>query len=84
MESEHFPFNTPFKPSPSLITWFDTNFIILVFILFIFMYAPIILFTGLPLPANLLIIGIIVVGMVIFFVWVKLLRQHVVQATLTR
>jgi membrane protein YdbS with pleckstrin-like domain len=72
MESEHFPANTPFKPSPSLITWFNANFIILVFLLFIFIYAPVVLFAEIPLPANLIIIGIIATGMIIFFVWVKL------------
>jgi membrane protein YdbS with pleckstrin-like domain len=72
MDSEHFPSNTPFKPSPSLVAWFNANFLILIFFILVFIFAPVVAFTDIPLPATLLVLGIIATFMIVFFIWVKL------------
>jgi hypothetical protein len=65
MSSAHFPLNTPFKPSPSLVTWFVVNFILLEIFLFgLFLVVAPEYGAGILVPA--------VVLLVIFFVWVKL------------
>ncbi len=30
MQNDHFPLHIPFKPSPSLVTWFIVDFLLLI------------------------------------------------------
>lgn len=72
MPFEHFPLNKPFKPSPSLITWFRVDFLLVIVFLFVVFYAPIAIFGELPPSIQIWILGAFVVGIVLFFVWVHL------------
>jgi len=65
MNGTHFPLNTPFKPSPSLVTWFMVNFLLLEIFLFglLLVIAP-------ELGAGILVAAAVLT--VLFFVWVKL------------
>jgi len=65
MQSEHFPLNTPFKPSPSMVTWFLANFLLLEVFLFGFLLvvAP-------EDGAGILVLALVLA--IVFFVWVKL------------
>jgi hypothetical protein len=72
MPSEHFPLNTPFKPSPALVTWFRVNFLLgLIFILLI-TYVPIALFNPVPLVIHGAVLGGVLLLVVLFFAWVSL------------
>jgi membrane protein YdbS with pleckstrin-like domain len=75
MPFEHFPLNTPFKPSKSLITWFRVDFLLLILFLIVTSYAPIALFGELPPSIHALILGGFGIGIVLFFAWVTLYYQ---------
>jgi membrane protein YdbS with pleckstrin-like domain len=75
MSDTHFPLNTPFKPSPSLITWFRVDFLLLIAFLMATSYAPVALFGDLPLSVHGWILGGIIIGILLFFVWVSLYYQ---------
>jgi hypothetical protein len=71
----HFPLSTPFKPAPSLVTWFIVDFILFA----VFILACTVLPFLLSSPADALISAVllfcIVVVFVLFFYWVKLYYQ---------
>jgi hypothetical protein len=70
MQSEHFPFNTPFKPSPALIPWFIIDFLLFVLFTSIFVLVPLFLFES---PQFFLwALGGLVVITVLFIIWTKL------------
>lgn len=70
MQTEHFPLNTPFKPSPALIPWFIINFLLLVVFMSIFVLVPLFLF-GSP-QIFLWALGGLVVLIVLFIIWTRL------------
>jgi hypothetical protein len=70
MQSEHFPFNTPFKPSPALIPWFIIDFLFFVLLMSIFMLVPLFLFES--LSTFFWALGGLVVITVLFIIWTKL------------
>jgi membrane protein YdbS with pleckstrin-like domain len=72
MPSEHFPLNTPFKPSPSLVTWFRMNFLLVVFVLFALFYLPMVAFNPVPPYVHLVVLGGTLVLVILFFIWVSL------------
>lgn len=72
MQSEHFPLLTPFKPSEKLVTWFIVDFFILVLFLLICFVVPIAFVADIPLLADALIAGPILLFVVFFLVWVKM------------
>ncbi len=72
MSSEHFPLNTRFKPSPSLVTWFSVNFLLLVLFVLGFAYVPLVLFAGIPIETHAVILGGIAAVIIIFLIWVRL------------
>jgi hypothetical protein len=72
MTSEHFPLNTPFKPSPSLVSWFRINFLLLMFALVLLFYAPMALFNPVPPELHVAVLGGIAVLVILFFAWVSL------------
>jgi membrane protein YdbS with pleckstrin-like domain len=70
MPSEHFPLNTPFKPSPSLVTWFRVNFLLVIFCLIVVFYLPVAFLTEVPAEFPLVVLGGGVVLVILFFLWV--------------
>jgi hypothetical protein len=70
MQSEHFPFNTPFKPSPALIPWFIIDFLFFVLLMSIFMLVPLFLFES--LSTFFWALGGLVVITVLFIICTKL------------
>jgi membrane protein YdbS with pleckstrin-like domain len=72
MPSEHFPLDTPFKPSPSLVAWFRINFLLLMVVLVLLFYAPMAASNPVPLVIHLAVLGGIVVLVLLFFAWVSL------------
>lgn len=72
MPSEHFPLNTPFKPSPALITWFRINFLLFMLCIALISYVPTALFNPLPLVFHISVLGAILVLVILFFAWVSL------------
>jgi membrane protein YdbS with pleckstrin-like domain len=72
MPSEHFPLNTLFKPSPSLVTWFRVDFILFIFLILVTTYAPVAVFGELPLSVHAWILVGFVIGTILFFAWAGL------------
>jgi membrane protein YdbS with pleckstrin-like domain len=72
MNDGHFPFNTPFKPSQSLVIWFRVDFLLFIAFLLVTTYAPIVLVGELPLSLHLWILGGFMVSIVLFFAWAGL------------
>jgi membrane protein YdbS with pleckstrin-like domain len=71
MPSEHFPLNTPFKPSPSLVTWFRVDFLLVIVLLLLF-YVPMVVFNPVPASVHLVVLGGTFVLAILFFIWVGL------------
>jgi membrane protein YdbS with pleckstrin-like domain len=69
MPSEHFPLNTRFKPSPSLVTWFRINFLLVIFCLLVLLYLPIAVFGEMPPGITIVVLGGAIVLVVLFFAW---------------
>ncbi len=71
MENEHFPLNTPFKPSPAFITWYNAGFMLILVCIFIFIYGPIVVMTEVPPNVNLTILALFAIALIVFFIWVR-------------
>lgn len=72
MPGEHFPLNTPFKPSPSLVSWFRIDFLLAVFALLALFYLPMVAFNPVPPYVHLAVLGGTLVLVILFFIWVGL------------
>jgi membrane protein YdbS with pleckstrin-like domain len=72
MPSGHFPLNTKFKPSTSLVTWFRINFLLVIFSLICFLYLPFVVFGDIRPGVSLVVLGGTVVLAALFFVWVRM------------
>ncbi|OPZ44255.1 MAG: Bacterial membrane flanked domain protein [Euryarchaeota archaeon ADurb.BinA087] len=72
MQSDHFPLHTPFKPSPSLVTWFIVDFLLLIMFLAIVILLPMYLSSVVDTGIFLGIIGGLVVLVILFAIWTKL------------
>ena len=72
MTSTYFPLNSPFKPSPALVTLFSVNFILFLLLMAGFMVIPLLFAVGFDTIVSLLTLGVMVVIIVIFLVWVRL------------
>ena len=70
MQNNHFPLHTPFKPSPSLVTWYLVDFI-LVFLAIVIL-LPMYLFSAFDTGIFLAIIGGLVVIVILFALWTRL------------
>ena len=70
MQSEHFPLNTPFKPSSALVPWFIINFLLLLIFVTGFILVPLLLSES----AGTLIwaLGGLAVLVVLFIIWTRL------------
>ena len=67
MQSEHFPLNTPFKPSSALVPWLIINFLIFVVFVSSFVLVPLFLSGG-PFFWAVGGLGILVV---LFIIWTR-------------
>ncbi|MDD1718897.1 MAG: PH domain-containing protein [Methanoregulaceae archaeon] len=72
MTSEHFPLNTPFKPSLQLITWFSVEAILTVGVFLLIFYLPFTAFSDVPLFVHEIVLGVIFVLLVLFLLWTRL------------
>jgi membrane protein YdbS with pleckstrin-like domain len=71
-QSEHFPLNTPFKPSPSIIAWFTINFILLLAFIIVVFPLPMYVVSEISAAFFFTIIGGEVVAVILFAIWAKL------------
>jgi hypothetical protein len=70
MQSEHFPLNTPFKPSSALVPWFIIDFLLFVLVMSIFVLLPLVMFES---PGTLFwVLGGLAAIVVLFFIWTRL------------
>jgi membrane protein YdbS with pleckstrin-like domain len=72
LQSEHFPLNTPFKPSSSIIAWFTINFILLVAFIIVVVPLPMYVFSEIGSGTFTAILGGLAVAIVLFAIWAKL------------
>ncbi len=72
MQNDHFPLHIPFKPSPSLVTWFIVDFLFLMVFLGIVILLPMYLSSAIDTGIFLGIIGGLVVIVILFALWTRL------------
>jgi uncharacterized protein len=70
--SEHFPRNVPFKPAPAFVTWFITNFLLLIVFILACTVVPLLVAGGIDLSTALAVAGLLVVLFVLFIIWTRL------------
>ena len=72
MATSSFALNTPFKPHPSLVTWFVADFLLVVLLMLCSSYLPVLAFSGIdPLVSLLVLFGIVILSAG-FILWVRL------------
>jgi membrane protein YdbS with pleckstrin-like domain len=69
---DFFPRNTPFKPSPALIPWFITDFLLLAAFILACTILPMWLSGAFDLLTALAILGVLAIVLIIFVVWTRL------------
>ena len=72
MQSQHFPLNTLFKPSPSMKTWLRGVIAFGFASVLLFSYVPVALFSGMPAVFSVVIPGGTLLLLVLFWYWVGL------------
>jgi membrane protein YdbS with pleckstrin-like domain len=72
MQSDHFALNTPFKPSPSLMTWFIIDFFLFVAFMTLVIPFPMYAFSAIDAGTFFAFLGGIAVIVVLFAIWTKL------------
>jgi membrane protein YdbS with pleckstrin-like domain len=72
MRSEHFPLDTPFKPSRAIIIWFTTNFILLMGFLIVVVLVPLVYYDEISRSSFDAALVIIAAAIVMFFIWARL------------
>lgn len=72
MQSDYFPLNIPFKPSPALVAWFIIDFVLFVALLFAVIPLPMYVFSAIDSGTFLAILGALAVIVVLFAIWTKL------------
>ena len=56
MQSQHFPLNTLFKPSPSMKIWLRVSIALGIGIVLLFSFVPAALFSGMPATFSVVIL----------------------------
>jgi hypothetical protein len=56
MQSQHYPLNTLFKPSPSMKTWYRSGIALILGLFLLFTYVPFVLFAELPAVFSFIIL----------------------------
>jgi membrane protein YdbS with pleckstrin-like domain len=72
MRSDNFPLDTPFKPSPAIITWFSTNFILLMGFTIVVVLVPLVYYGEISPDTFYLTLVIIAIAIVLFYIWARL------------
>jgi membrane protein YdbS with pleckstrin-like domain len=72
MKSQHFPLNTPFKPSPSMKTWFRGSIVFGIALVLLFSYVPVALFSDMPAVFSVVTLGGTLLLLVLLWHWVGL------------
>ncbi len=72
MQSQHFPLNTLFKPSPSMKIWLRVGIALGIGIVLLFSYIPAALFSGMPAVFSVAILGGTFLLFVLLWHWVGL------------
>ncbi|MCG7854514.1 MAG: PH domain-containing protein [Methanoregulaceae archaeon] len=72
MRSDNFPLDTPFKPSPAIITWFSTNFILLMGFSIVVVLFPLVYYGEISPDTFYLTLVIIAIAIVLFYIWARL------------
>ena len=72
MRSDNFPLDTPFKPSPAIITWFSTNFILLMGFTIVVVLFPLVYYGEISPDTFYLTLVIIAIAIVLFSIWARL------------
>jgi uncharacterized protein len=72
MQSQYFPLNTLFKPSPSMKAWFRGNIAFILGLILLFAWVPVVLFSDLPAEFSFsLLIGTFFLFAILWY-WVGL------------
>ena len=72
MQSQYFPLNTLFKPSPSMKTWLRSGIVLIIGFILLFVYLPVALFSDMPAIFSFAILGGTFLLAAIFWYWVGL------------
>jgi hypothetical protein len=72
MQSQHFPLNTLFKPSPSMKIWLRVSIALGIGIVLLFSYLPAALFSDMPAVFSVAILGGTFLLYVLLWYWVGL------------
>jgi membrane protein YdbS with pleckstrin-like domain len=72
MQSQHYPLNTLFKPSPSMKTWYRSGIALILGLILLFTYVPAVLFAEMPATLSVVIpVGIVLLYALLWY-WVGL------------
>ncbi|NYT07815.1 MAG: PH domain-containing protein [Methanomicrobiales archaeon] len=72
MKSEQFPLDTPFKPSRAIITWFTTNYVLLMAFIIVVILLPLVYYGEISWDSFNLVLVIIAISIVLFAIWARL------------
>jgi membrane protein YdbS with pleckstrin-like domain len=70
MQSQHFPLNSRFKPSTSMMTWYRAGIALFIVVILLFAYVPAVLFGEMPAIFSVLILGSTVAVFILLWIWV--------------
>jgi membrane protein YdbS with pleckstrin-like domain len=72
MQSQHYPLNSLFKPSPSMKTWYRGGIALILGLILLFTYVPAVLFAEMPATLSVVIpVGIVLLYALLWY-WVGL------------
>jgi membrane protein YdbS with pleckstrin-like domain len=72
MPKTAFVLGTPFKPHPSLVTWFIVDFLLFMLLMLSCSYLPVAISTSIDPLVNLLVLSCLVIVAAFFVLWVRL------------
>jgi uncharacterized protein len=70
MQSQHFPLNTRFKPSTSMMTWYRAGIALIIGLILLCSYVPAVLFGEMPAIFSVLILGSTAGIFLFLWIWV--------------
>jgi membrane protein YdbS with pleckstrin-like domain len=75
MQSQHYPLNTLFKPSPSMKTWYRGGIALILGLILLFTFVPLVLFAELPAVFSFVIPAGTILLYALFWYWVDLFYE---------
>ncbi len=72
MQSQHFPLNTRFKPSPAMTTWFRALMAMILGLILLVSYVPVALFADMPPVFSVGVLGLTAIVYILLWIWVGL------------